>query len=73
MNNREQFSVKGMTCGNCVKHVQKALQGLQGISQAEVDLHLQQATVEYDPQAITYEHMAMALKEAGYDLEKMET
>ena len=71
MPQREQFSVKGMTCGNCVKHVQKALQALQGISQAQVDLDLQQATIEYDPQAVTYEQMATTLKNAGYELGKL--
>ena len=25
------FSVKGMTCGNCVRHVEKALQDVSGV------------------------------------------
>ncbi len=71
MSNREQFSIQGMTCGNCVKHVEKSLQGIQGVSQVEVNLDHQRATIEYDEQVVTPETMASALKEAGYTMEKL--
>ena len=60
------FSVTGMTCGNCVKHVEKALQGISGISSVAVDLDNHQATVEYDPAIATVEAMTSAVTEAGY-------
>ena len=69
MSVREQFSVQGMTCGNCVKHVEKSLQGIQGISYVEVDLGLHRATIEYDDQMVTPEAMADTLKDAGYTME----
>ncbi len=68
---REQFSVQGMTCGNCVKHVEKSLQAIQGVSQVEVDLDLHRATVEYEEQTVTPEAMAITLQEAGYTMEKL--
>ncbi len=32
------LSITGMTCGNCVKHVEKALRGVAGVAEVEVDL-----------------------------------
>ena len=64
-----QFSVKGMTCGNCVRHVEKALRGVSGVSSVAVDLDNQQATVQYDPAIATIEAMTSAVTEAGYTFE----
>ncbi len=64
----EQFPIKGMTCGNCVRHVEKALNSLSGITQLEVNLEKQEAMVEYDSTQVSYETMASTLKEAGYTL-----
>lgn len=60
------FTVTGMTCGNCVRHVEKALQGVSGVSSVTVDLDTQQATVQYDPALATVEAMTAAVTEAGY-------
>ncbi len=35
-----------MSCGNCVAHVEEALLGVEGVSQASVDLESGQADVE---------------------------
>jgi copper ion binding protein len=68
MNKRQHFPIQGMTCGNCVRHVEKALQNLPGISKLEVSLEKHEAQVEYDSTVLTYESMASALKDAGYNL-----
>ncbi|MDX1412246.1 MAG: heavy-metal-associated domain-containing protein [Nitrospirales bacterium] len=64
-----QFSVKGMTCDNCVRHVKQALQGVAGVTSVNVSLDNQQANLEYDPTIATVEAMAAAVSEAGYTLE----
>jgi copper ion binding protein len=64
------FSVKGMTCDNCVRHVQQALQAVTGVSSVTVSLANQQATLEYDPATATMEAMAAAVSEAGYTFEE---
>ena len=66
MNRRQHFPIQGMTCANCVRHVEKALKKLPGISQLEVNLEKHEALLEYDSTVVTYEAMALALKEAGY-------
>ncbi len=63
---RQHFPIQGMTCRNCVAHVEKALKKLPGISQIAVNLDNQEAMVEYETPKITHESMALALKDAGY-------
>ena len=70
MNMQQHFPIQGMTCGNCVRHVEQALKKLSGISQLEVNLEKQDALVEYDSTFVTYETMASAVKDAGYTMGK---
>jgi len=65
----EQFAVKGMTCENCVHHVEVALRGVVGVSTATVDLSKQEARIDYDPAVATVEALTSAVNEAGYTLE----
>ena len=70
MNMQQHFPIQGMTCGNCVRHVEQALNKLTGISKLEVNLEKNEALVEYDSTLITSEAMATALKDAGYSMGK---
>ena len=65
---QQHFPVEGMTCGNCVRHVEQAIKKLPGISQLEVNLEKQEVIVDYDSTLVSYETMASALKDAGYNL-----
>ena len=67
---QQHFPIQGMTCGNCVRHVEQALNKLSGISKLEVNLEKNEALVEYDSTLITSEAMATALKDAGYSMGK---
>src|SRR5689334_1805212 len=42
-----ELAVSGMTCGNCVRHVTQAIQGVTGVQSALVDLEAQRATVRW--------------------------
>jgi copper chaperone len=70
MNMQQHFPIQGMTCGNCMRHVEQALNNLSGISKLEVNLEKHEALVEYDSTLVTYETMASALKDAGYTMGK---
>ncbi|MGI6455170.1 MAG: heavy-metal-associated domain-containing protein [bacterium] len=43
-----EFTVEGMTCQHCVKTVTNALQAVNGVSSALVNLDNKTAQVEYD-------------------------
>jgi copper chaperone CopZ len=58
-----------MTCDNCVRHVERALKGVEGVSSVDVSLQLRQATVDFDPAVASPATMATAVAKAGYTLE----
>ncbi len=62
--------VAGMSCGNCQKHVERALNGLEGVS-AKVDLEKNQALAEV-ADGVTDLMISEAVQEAGYEVTGIE-
>ncbi|UCH81101.1 MAG: copper-translocating P-type ATPase [Nitrospiraceae bacterium] len=60
--------IKGMTCAACVKRVQDALQSLDGVLNATVNLATEKATVEYSPAQAGMRDFKNAIKGTGYDI-----
>ena len=60
------LSIEGMTCGSCEQRVRQALEALAGVESAQVSRTASQATVSYDPDTVTPEVMAEALRGVGY-------
>lgn len=46
---KKEILVEGMMCQNCVKHVTKALTGVEGVSDVRVSLEEKKAFVEAAP------------------------
>ena len=63
------FRVEGMSCDHCVKHVTKALLGIEGVKTAKVELGSKTAFIESDRE-IDKNIIAEVLDEAGYSLEE---
>ena len=59
------LTVSGMTCGACVKHVEKAISSIAGVRKVEVDLASGAVRVEGDVTQHIKEIIA-ALVEDGY-------
>ena len=70
MNIQQHYPIQGMTCGNCVRHVEQALKKIDGISRFEVNLEKHEALIDYDATVVTFDTMASTLKEAGYTMGK---
>ncbi len=64
---RLRFGVRGMTCASCVRRVERALDGVPGVSRAAVNLATEQATVEAGP-GLDLDALRSAVDHAGYDL-----
>ncbi len=62
------FAVTGMTCASCVSNVEKALQGVDGVISASVNLATEKATVEYDAGKTGMTTFRRALDDAGYGI-----
>jgi copper chaperone len=61
------FRISGMTCMGCVTSVRRVLEGVEGVSQVEVDLN--QASVTFDPARVDLVALRAAIEAAGYDVE----
>ena len=60
------IAIEGMTCDNCVKHVTRALRGVNGVKAVEVDRENARATVTYDTTKTDMPALFEALKKSGY-------
>lgn len=54
-----------MTCNGCVRHVDKALRGVPGVTAVEVSLTDQRATVAHEDTA-QVQALVAAVESAGY-------
>ncbi|MEW6304134.1 MAG: cation-translocating P-type ATPase [Verrucomicrobiota bacterium] len=62
------FTVNGMNCSSCVRHVTDAIQGVAGVASASVSLEQGRATVRPKPgNHLDAQAIAQAVKSVGYD------
>lgn len=61
----KKLSIEGMTCGHCVMHVKEALEELEGVKSAKVELDTKLAIVEGDASDVALKE---AVEEVGYDV-----
>jgi P-type Cu+ transporter len=58
--------ITGMTCANCVATVERNLKKEKGVTQANVNLSSERATVEYDPMISKLGNLIERVNRAGY-------
>jgi copper chaperone CopZ len=63
-----QLAVRGMTCGNCARTVERTLASTPGVTKVSVDLQGANATVEYDTSLVKPDVLAEAVRDLGYDV-----
>lgn len=64
---KKKFNVEGMTCAACQGHVKKAVEGINGISNVNVNLLKNTMDVEYDNNLVKDDLIIEAVKKAGYN------
>lgn len=60
------YNVENMTCGACVRKVQNALAGVNGIGKVEVSVTAGRSNVEYDAARVDPATIAATITAAGY-------
>ncbi len=60
------FPVKGMHCASCVRVIEHAVGKIDGVEKCTVNLATEKTTVTYNPQKVTKEKIADAVKSVGY-------
>lgn len=63
------LKVEGMTCGHCKEAVEGAVNKLDGVKSAAVDLEAANVTVDHE-ESVTVEAMKEAIEDQGYDVVK---
>jgi Cu+-exporting ATPase len=64
----EDLAIEGMSCAACVRHVEQALTGVDGVIQAEVNLVTNRARVRFDPARASRDALVAAVVDAGYEV-----
>ncbi len=61
------IKIKGMSCNHCVMRVSKALSGIEGIKNVNVDLQSGQATFD-EEKPVDRKVIEEQVRKAGYDV-----
>ena len=61
-----KLSVPSMNCAMCPITVRKALEKVEGVTQADVDYETKSAVVVYEDQKISVDQLTKATQDAGY-------
>lgn len=62
----EKFDVGGMSCAACQAHVQKAVEGIDGVSEVAVNLLSASMVVDFDEARVSEDDICRAVDRAGY-------
>lgn len=62
--------ITGMTCSACAARIEKGLSRIEGVSRANVNLALEQATVGFDPSLTGLPQIEDKIRSLGYDTVK---
>ncbi|WP_419960291.1 heavy metal translocating P-type ATPase [Psychrobacillus sp. BM2] len=62
----KEFVITGMTCAACSTRIEKGLNKLEGVTLANVNLALENATVEYNPSQISVPDIIGRIEKLGY-------
>lgn len=63
---KQKFNITGMTCSACSAHVEKAVNKLEGVKTASVNLLANSMTAEYDESILSAEDIIAAVIQSGY-------
>jgi len=67
------FNVENLSCGSCVRNIQNALDGVEGVGKVEVSVTAGRSEVEYDQRQISADDIAGRITAAGYPAQIRET
>ncbi len=63
-----ELPLLGMTCANCANTIQRRLNKVEGVLNAEVNYANERATVEFVPGVTSQSDLVAAVRKAGYDV-----
>ncbi|HET8685861.1 MAG TPA: copper ion binding protein [Methanosarcina sp.] len=64
---QETIKVEGMSCMHCQLRVKKAVEAVEGVQRADVNLQTKQVTVDYEEGKVNIEKVKAAIRDSGYE------
>ena len=62
----KKFTVPNISCGHCTMRVEKALNGLDGVTSASADITTKDVRVEWDEAVTNWDTITATLDKIGY-------
>jgi P-type Cu+ transporter len=63
---KAEIKISGMHCASCALNIEKSLQGLEGVEEAQVNFGTEKATVEYDPDKVELQDLERSVEDVGF-------
>jgi P-type Cu+ transporter len=63
---KAEIKISGMHCASCALNIEKSLQGMQGVEDAQVNFGTEKATVNYDPKKLKLQELEKKVEDSGY-------
>ncbi|WP_054027153.1 heavy metal translocating P-type ATPase [Bacillus sp. FJAT-28004] len=65
-NQQATLQITGMTCAACASRIEKGLNKLEGVAQANVNFAMEQASVNFDPSQVNMSQLEQKIQALGY-------
>lgn len=65
---QQRFQVPQVSCAHCKSSIEGALQPLEGVSDATVDVDNKVVTVDFDDAVVAEDKLIQAINRAGYEV-----
>lgn len=65
---KESLTVKGMSCGHCVKAIEGSVAKLDGVKSVQVSLEGKKVEVEFDNSQVKLDDIKETIDDQGYDV-----
>ena len=63
---KKEFDITGMTCAACATRIEKGLNKMEGVANANVNLALERASIEYNPSVLSQSDVIKKVESLGY-------
>ncbi|MBP1944938.1 heavy metal translocating P-type ATPase [Methanobacterium petrolearium] len=63
---KAEIKISGMHCASCALNIEKSLQDMEGVEDAQVNFGTEKATVNYDPDKLQLQELEKKVEDTGY-------
>lgn len=70
MSKQTTLQIGGMTCAACASRIEKVLNKMDGVEQANVNLALEKASIAFDPDKTSIEKIEQKIEQVGFEVVK---